>query len=128
MTENELKGGIRHCDNELKKFKHQMDKLKQKAMQVERKREAFRNSLKDLENETKNLEISNHAYVRYFERVLGFDMKAVAESILPEALRENIKGVGIKSFPVHREDGTLSHILKISGNTITTIYPPDGAR
>ena len=78
MTENELRGEIRHCDNELKKFRHQMEKLKRKAMQVESKREACRNSLKDLENTPKNIEISNHAFVRYFERVLGFDLAKVS--------------------------------------------------
>lgn len=128
MTENELRGEIRHCDNELKKFRHQIEKIQKKAMQVESKREACRNSLKDLENTPKNIEISNHAFVRYFERVLGFDLAKVSESILPDSLKDSIRGVGVKSFPVHREDGTLSHILKISGNTITTIYPPDGAR
>lgn len=66
----------------------------------------------------KKVHVSDHAVVRYFERILGFDMEEVHSWILgglkrlPEGLNPISKG-NIKS-----------HNVLIKNNTAITVVPP----
>ena len=100
-------------DNRLKAYRGQLKKvdlklttLKAERSEVDReitnytlKKNNYEAKIKDLEDSMKDPIVSDHAIVRYLERVLEMDMDCLKEEIL-------------------KED---EHICKRAGNTITTV-------
>lgn len=67
--------------------------------------------------------ITDHAIVRYFERVLGINMDEVRYRILPPVFHEFVENSpNLKSMTVVGEVG--EHVIKVINGTITTIYLP----
>lgn len=66
-----------------------------------------------------NVIVSDHACVRYFERVEGRDMRLIKATILPEQLRHQIEVLGNGEFP-HDIDG-IPVTLVVKNKTILTI-------
>lgn len=60
--------------------------------------------------------ISEHAILRYCQRVLGLDLDAVRAEILDDETRGLIQNLGNGTYPV----GT-SHRVKVRGSTVTTV-------
>lgn len=74
--------------------------------------------LKNKDYDEEVVTISDHAIVRYLERVVGMDIEAIKKEIWPMGYLD-IRG--LKSVPVNRKDGSYSHSVKIQEDCITTI-------
>ena len=64
------------------------------------------------------VEVSDHAVLRYLERVGGVDIEGIRERLVPEHVKEQIKTVGAGKFPVNG-----SYVLVVNGpnNAVVTV-------
>lgn len=70
--------------------------------------------LHNLSEAQKRPRVSDHALIRYCERVEGIDFEGMREAIMTESVKQAIK-MGAKSVKMN------GITLKISGTTITTV-------
>jgi recombination DNA repair RAD52 pathway protein len=63
--------------------------------------------------------VSDHAIVRYLERVKGLDIEAIKKEILPDALSRAAKKMGNGFYPVN---GT--HKVRIKNQVVITVLNP----
>lgn len=70
-----------------------------KINEMQGKLDAVNSQIKALSETDKPLIISEHAYLRYFERVLGFDLTVVAQQIVPPHIEKQIKALGSGKYP-----------------------------
>lgn len=97
---------------------------KAKAKDAQLDIEKYRNQMKGIDDEINrlriNIVVSEHAFVRFFERVLGHDLEEIKEQILPPDVMALVQGLGDGSYPV----GT-THRVKIKNNTVVTVLTKD---
>lgn len=89
---------------------------KQKELAV--KAQSARTIKKAIDNIAKNAEteISEHAYLRYFERVLGFDLVDIKQKILNDRVKNMITTLGdTGKYPMDE------YLLVLKDNTVITI-------
>lgn len=67
----------------------------------------------------KNVIVSEHAILRYFERVLGFDLAEIQSKILTDSVQDLIGKLGSNSGQYPVKEGGFSVVLK--EKTIVTI-------
>lgn len=101
----------------------ELAKLKSEKYQIKNKTQSVIDQLKNTENKIEELRlsqteiiISDHAIVRYLERVEGIDMEDVKKKIATEKVTELINKLGNGIFPVN-------DVFKITVNkkVITTV-------
>ena len=63
----------------------------------------------------KKIIITEHAIVRYFERVQGYDIEEIKQLICTEELQKNIKTLGDGKYPVNKFN------VVVKNNTIITV-------
>lgn len=94
---------------------------KLKIRRLEANIERCENKLKRMRSsEKKPVQISDHALVRWLERVHGIDVVSLKEKIVNEKDEEHI-GMGAKKIKKH------DHTLVIENNTVVTILGKDGS-
>jgi hypothetical protein len=62
------------------------------------------------------LTVTDHAIVRYFERVLGVDLDEVREQILPRPMR-----VALQKLKANGEFACGTHLIRVQNNRVVTI-------
>lgn len=60
--------------------------------------------------------VTDHAVLRYLERVMGLDVEAIRETILTEESKVWIKTVGHGKFPIGN-----GHFVKVVNGVVVTI-------
>ena len=88
----------------------QMQKLRTRLIGVERE---------ITECTTDTVVVSEHAMVRYMERVLGYDLDVLTAAILPEKILQQIQVVGSGEFPV--ESCEKKFVLIVRKNVVVTV-------
>jgi len=78
--------------------------------------------VKEIENQIKSLQdidiiISEHAILRYIERVMGIDIELIKKEILTDTLKEQFKTLGNGTYPIGNDVK-----VKIQNNTIVTVH------
>jgi len=107
----ELKGLISDADNLQSELKALQDKRKQKLDAIS----DIRAQIHKL-NEKDGLKVSDHAIVRYFERVKGFDMAEIQGEILSEEVLVMVEKLGGNgSFP------NKDYSVVMKNNVVVTI-------
>ena len=114
---------------ELKKLNTLQVKLQSEIEAIKIEREILNNKLQSAERnlgkileEIKKLKegnkiiVSEHAMLRYIERVLGIDLKEIERRILTDEVKEQYKIVGNGRFPINDEFRAL-----IRDNVVVTI-------
>jgi predicted nuclease with TOPRIM domain len=118
MSESDIKKQISDKETEVlatkKHLEHQKKETHEKLVSLNHEIQVLRSSLSKL----KEPELSDHALLRYFERVMGLDVEAAKKSLLTDDVKESIL-MGAKKI---RKDG---YQMRISNNIITTIIGED---
>ena len=65
---------------------------------------------------SKKIDVSDHAIVRYFERVLGYNIKEIKKKILPDPFKTVVNKFGNGKYPIG------SHHVIVEGGRVVTIY------
>jgi predicted RNase H-like nuclease (RuvC/YqgF family) len=88
------------------------DKIKRERETVSR----LQREIDRLKRRTEKLVVSEHAILRYVERVMGLDLEEIKKKILPSDLEEKVRIIGNGIFPC---GGT--HKIKVSEGVVVTI-------
>lgn len=92
------------------------------ANEIKRRLRAVDRAIDALKNECGDFIVTEHAIVRFIERVIGMDMEELKNTIAPESVRAQIKQLGGKGrFPVNG-----SHTLLVKGGAVTTVVTKEG--
>lgn len=110
-------------------LKEALDKLytKRDELRLAQREERFaadqvtklQNEIRYLENNSEIL-FTEHAMLRFFERVLGYDLEKVKEEMLPAEFRERLRGKPYHEFRVGD-----SHMLVLKHGKVITVLPLD---
>jgi hypothetical protein len=100
--------------------------IKKRLHELECQISAERQTVKELENDIKGLKssdrpitISEHAILRYLERVKGVDLEAIKLEILPDILRNQFDKMGDGCYPAS------THRLQIRERVVVTVLDTD---
>lgn len=63
---------------------------------------------------------TEHSFIRFFERILGYDLEKVKEEMLPTEFRDRLKSKPYAEFRVGD-----SHVLTIKRGKVLTVVRPD---
>jgi TolA-binding protein len=107
----------------------QLDQLKQDQAKVSREITTLSEQLKNIQTEIESLKspeeilITEHAILRYLERVKGIDIEAIKQEILPKNVRDQAMVLGGSSgkYP------TATHTVIVKTGVVVTIIPKDEA-
>lgn len=114
-TQKELQSQLKTVKSEISEMNTELNR---KAKEIRFKKEMAANIQKEIDkyNNPKELVVSEHAYLRYFERVKGFDLEAIKKEILSEKVLSLMEKLGPSGhFP---NDG---YRVVLKDNTVTTI-------
>ncbi len=72
-------------------------------------------------SENKPIKISDHALVRYLERVKGENFDEIRKEIVPEKVLDAIRTLGGKGeYPV--QIGEIEYMVRVDNHTVITLY------
>ena len=107
------------ADRRLKALQEESTALNQKITAEHREISGIDAKISQLQakakNQTKSVLITEHAILRYLERVKGLDLDQVKKEMVPELVIAKIRALGNGEYPV----GT--HSVKVKDNTVITI-------
>lgn len=121
QTHAELKGLQTQRDKlagELKAAIQESENAKRLVGDLRQRLQAVESKIKALNEECQNkgeIVVTEHAYLRYFERVLGFDLDQVKKEIVTPELEGLIKNFKTGVFP------GKGFSLRVKNGTITTL-------
>lgn len=105
---------IKALKSRITKTRAEMDSAKIEMQMAQRRMSELQSMVSKMENELKAMEgskvtVTEHAILRYLERVRGIDLEEVENTILPEAYREKlINGkIPINGFRIVVKDNTV---------------------
>lgn len=112
--------------HQLKHFQTQRNEVealyknaKAKMVDAQREMEKYNLQMKNLDASISKLQndivISEHAYLRYFERVLGYDLEDVKNQIITAEVDQLIRQMGSGTYP------TDTHKVRVKDNTVVTV-------
>ena len=88
--------------SEIEAIKIEREILNNKLQSAERNLGKIREEIKKLKEGNKII-VSEHAMLRYIERVLGINLKEIEKRILTDEVKEQYKIVGNGRFPINDE-------------------------
>ena len=101
--------------SEIEAIKIEREILNNKLQSAERNLGKIQEEIKKLKEGNKII-VSEHAMLRYIERVLGINLKEIEKRILTDEVKEQYKIVGNGRFPINDEFRAL-----IRDNVVVTI-------
>lgn len=120
-TANMLKGLKTQIDREQGELNALLEEQKTVNGKINSKLEllkGLRAKFKSLTTE-KKIVVSEHAILRYIERIMGVDLEEVRIKILPEDKKEMIKTLGNAKYPIN------GHSIVVKDNIVITVYPTE---
>lgn len=95
------------------------DKEKQYLKEIRSKRRLINKKIKKIKKN--NMIISEHAIIRYMERVKGIDIEEIKKEMVGEREKSIIKTLGDCCIPVEPTENKKGYKLKVRENVIVTI-------
>lgn len=99
----------------------EQDRLQKRVNELRRDLTATEKKIQTLTERNAKVVISEHALLRYFERVLGFDIESIKQTLLPEQVEQQVKVLGGGVYPVDNK-----FKVRIRGNTVLTVLTEEG--
>jgi predicted nuclease with TOPRIM domain len=89
----QLKSQLNNAEADLEALKIEVSNKQRELSQVQKNIDVLKYQMSKLNNND-NLKVSEHAIVRYFERVKGFDIEAIEKEILSDSVIELVDKLG----------------------------------
>lgn len=112
--------------------KTRLDQKKELQRNLCREVNVLTNELKDIDKEIQEASlvnspilVSDHAVLRYFERVLGFDIDEIKARIIPEEVQKQVDHFGGGAFPVNNQDDLPPFRIRVRNNIVVTVLTDD---
>ena len=77
-----------------------------------------------VEHEAHSIVVSEHALLRYFERILGYDLDILSAALLPPETVARIQQLGSGTYPVTVAGQTVR--IRVQDRVVTTVLPRKG--
>lgn len=117
---------LKELEGQKLKLNGRLGVLKEDQRQINRDIDVAVKKIRSIETEIESIKknstgviISDHAIVRYVERVIGIDIDKIKQEICPESTMQNIKvlgngtyGVNDNEFSIKVRDGTVVTLVK----------------
>jgi len=109
---------LKHLESKLSDFNSKYDIIKRDYQEKQKELEQIKRQIKNIEQEINKLKnddliISEHAILRYIERVLGIDIEEIKHKIVPN--KDTIKNLGNGVFPIN------NFKIKVKDNVVLTV-------
>lgn len=98
----------------VKKYTEERKILNEKLSKEQANLQKIQDDIKKLKSET-NIVVSEHAILRYCERVLKLDLEEIKKKIIPEDVLELVRKLGNGNYP------TESHHVRVTNGVVVTI-------
>jgi predicted nucleic acid-binding Zn-ribbon protein len=124
QTEVELKALHSRRDKlkgELNQAVQERNDLNKKIRDTEERLKAVENQIRHFSEDTESIVVSEHAMLRYLERVQGVKREDIRKAILPPNTEAIIKKLKSGTFPVDGQDFKL----RAKNGTIITLIAPE---
>jgi len=86
-----------------------------------RRIEEIEKQIRGVPEKRNSVVISEHAILRYIERVIGLKPEEIASKILSDKEREAVASMGDGTYPVQE-----THKVKVKNGVVVTVLPIDG--
>ncbi len=113
---------LKHLNRRIEESRASLKALREEKKEIEEKISREQNTITRLQAEIERLKrgsakvvISEHAILRYIERVMKVNLEEIKKKILPEEVEEKIRVVGNGKFPAD------THRVKIQNGVVITI-------
>lgn len=123
-----LQNEIRDIKNEVTQLKSERDDKNKtidahlsKIKSLEKELESLKQKEKEHQDASDGIVVTEHAIIRYFERVLGFDVEKIKRQMIPEKTRNQIKVMKSGLFP----EGNGKYKLRVRDGTVVTLVTED---
>jgi len=111
--------------NILDVVKEQQRDASRKVNQASERLKEVRNEIRQLTVENPAVLVSEHAILRYFERVLGYDLEKIKSVIVPPQTQQQIEHFGGGTFPVSSNNNLPPFKIRVRNNTVVTVLTED---
>lgn len=123
---------LKHLNTLRDKARSELASAKDEQRESSRRVNELNDRYQDIERQIVELQdtsptviVSEHAIVRYFERVLGYDIEEIKKKIVPEKVASQIKHFGGGNFPVDGTEENPAFRIRVRSNTVVTITTTD---
>lgn len=120
----QLKGQVNQLDNDIEVIKIDLSN-RQKDLNSKRKIiDQLKNKIKEIESETDDeITITEHAYLRYFERVLNYDLSEIKNEIVTDQVLKLTEKLGKSgSFPTGKQTKEgKEYRIALKNNVVVTV-------
>ena len=114
---------LKELQTRLTKAKAYLESVKAEKEIIEQRFTTAKQDVKTIERQLsdaiisqKDITVTEHAQLRYCERVLGINLEEIKEKILPPSIREQVKTVGDGIFPIQN-----SHRVRVRNGVVITV-------
>lgn len=121
MNDRYLRNELDVLQREDSLLNSELDRLNKQENFVKNKKNKVSNKIKRLEallKKSKELSVTDHAIVRYFERLKGFNIENIKNSILTDELKNLVKVTGSCKY----YNKNLDCEITVKNSTVVSIY------
>lgn len=111
-----LKDRLEYLKREQKDLDEEVRSLQKKLSKKSKEIEQVKAAIEEEELRNRPISVTDHALIRYMERVLGIDVEKIRNDMITEETKRVIYSVGSGKIPIG--DG---HRLWVKDRTITTV-------
>lgn len=123
MDLKKLEVRLNEINQEIDHLKHDKREAESKLQEANKRKFQIEKSLKALRQKFETPIVSEHAMLRYFERVLGFDLEEIKGDILSEEVLgylEELNGIKNGKIPNNKNENKPFHVVLRNG-VVTTV-------
>lgn len=109
---------ISNKEVELKAIQEQIKNLEASRNGIQKEVAKLKDQRTRIEAQNQGVTLSEHALLRFLERVEGIDLVAVSQKILPESVIKTVEQLGDGRYPV---GSPVQYYLVIKNNKVVTV-------
>lgn len=123
------------CTKSINEYTTQINEIQQKLDDVKERQQISSKEVNDLSSELKRVQkeihkivhkapttaISEHAILRYCERVMGLDIEQIKKQMVPQQVSDQIEYFQGGNFPVPSDDERPAYKLVVKNKTVVTV-------
>ena len=110
---------ITKLEEEIRNYNLQLNDIQSNIASKRKQIKKHNKELTKLKQSSKDIIISEHAIVRYVERVLKIDMDKLSKEIIGEDLKNTVTTLGNGTYPYK------NHFIRVVDNVIVTVTSKD---
>ena len=111
-------------ENDLQLTESHINSLQHKLTNIQQRLQRILLDIARIEGHADAFVVTEHALLRYVERILGYDMDVLSAAILPQEARSQISKLGNGVYPVTTAGHSFR--IRVQGSVVTTVLPPTG--